>query len=44
VRTVLVYVVLLSFVGLGVLSILDGQWRVGVASFLLAGANALLLT
>jgi hypothetical protein len=44
VRVALVFTAVLAFAGLGVVDLLYGNWRVGVASICLAGANALLLT
>lgn len=42
-RTVLLVAALSGFAGLGVLDVVDGRWSTGIASLLLAVANALLL-
>lgn len=43
-RTALLVLALAGFVGLGVVDLLAGELRAGVAALLLAVANALLLT
>ena len=42
-RTTLVAVLVCSFTGVGLVACTEGQWRIGIASVLLAIANGLLL-
>lgn len=42
-RTALVFIAIISLIGLGVLDLASRNWRVGIAALLIAGANALLL-
>jgi hypothetical protein len=42
-RTALVIIAIVAFVGLGIIDLTQGAWRTGIAAFLLAVANGLLL-
>lgn len=42
-RTFFIYVACIAFALIGVVAFAEGNWRVGAATIMLAGANALLL-
>jgi hypothetical protein len=42
-RTILVVVAVLAFAGIGIISLIQHDYRAGLAALMLAGANGLLL-